>query len=489
MSASPSRPCSAASRRSPRSPRWRPVVLAATAAALLSGCASWRVDKAMRVATASTSQWLCGAAFIGGLDPAVTFEQQVRKLPGMGLVNWGLRYELDTGSKSVTSSVAGGFTSRAVYRPQLGCLVLPGEEPAPAAPPVAAPAPFGPPLQPPIVDPAAGPVSPRSPALAAAIAQAFGGGGPDPHHTQALLVLHRGRLVGERYAHGAGPATPLLGFSMNKSLINALAGAAVLQGRLDMQAPARLAAWQAATDGRGSITPEHLLRQTSGLDLLQDNSGFDPSSQIMFTVHDKAATAAAAALRATPGRQWAYTDPHFILLGRLLQDAVGGGTADTLRFAREALFEPLGMHSVTMEFDAAGSPIGAASTYATARDWARLGQLYLDDGRAGPRRLLPEGWVRWTTTPTPGTGYGAGWWLNSVPGEVPHWGIPWGFPKAPADTLFARGFLGQFVVVVPSRQAVIVRLGTSQVYTRDNNIAVAMDRWVAAILAALPPGP
>ncbi|HSW07400.1 hypothetical protein [Aquabacterium sp.] len=117
-----------------------------------------------------------------------------------------------------------------------------------------------------------------------------------------------------------------------------------------------------------------------------------------------------------------------------------------------------------------------------------IGQLFLDDGVAGGQRLLPAGWVRYTTTPTPGTGYGAGFWLNSVDGQVPGWGIPWGLLHAPRDSFFARGFLGQFVVVIPSRRLVIVRLGTSQVYTRDGNIAVAMDQWVAAILDALGDG-
>lgn len=466
--------------------RLAPLLLASACTALLPACAMLRVDKAAKVATASTSQWLCGAAFIAGLDPAPTFQQQVLALPGMGLVGWGLNYQVDAERREVSASIAGTFKSRAVFRDRLGCVVLPDEgglDPAPLPPPT--------PPEPALLAPIAGPalVPPATPALAAAMDLAFGGGGPDPHHTQALVVLHQGRLVGERYRSDVGPQTPLLGFSMNKSLLNALAGAMVLQGRLDVQAPAPLAAWRHSHEpGKRSLNAEHLLRQNSGLDLPQDESGFDASSQIMFTVRDKAAVSAAAPLSAPPGSRWNYTDPHYILLARVLHEAAGGTAASTLQFARQALFEPLGLHSVTMEFDATGAPVGAASTYASARDWARFGQLYLDDGIAGGRRLLPEGWVRWSTTPTPGTGYGAGFWLNSVPGQVPGWGIPWGLPKAPPDTFFARGFLGQFVVVVPSRRVVIVRLGTSQVYTREGNIAVAMDQWVAAILQALAAG-
>lgn len=467
--------------------RWKfGILIGAGLASLLSGCSSWRVDKAARVATASTAQWLCGSAFVSHLDPAVTFAEQVLPLPGMSLVSWGLGYRVDRERREVTSSLAGAFESRSVYRDRLGCLVLTGDD---EPPPIALPPPA--PAKPALLAPIAGPdpVAPADPRLREAIAQAFGAPeGSDPHHTKALLVMRDGKVLGERYAPGIGVQTPLLGFSMNKSLMNALVGALVQQGRLDVLQPAPLAAWRTSSDAHRLITVDQLLRQNTGLDLPQTQSGFDASSQIMFTVRDKAAVSAAAPLLAPPGTQWNYTDPHFLLLSRVLRDAVGGDAASVLRFAQAALFDPLGMRSVTMEFDATGTPVGAATTYATARDWARLGQLYLDDGVVGGQRILPPGWVRYTTTPTPGTGYGAGFWLNSVDGQVPGWGIPWGLPHAPRDTYFARGFLGQFVVVIPSQRLVIVRLGTSQVYTRDGNIAVAMDRWVAGIVAALREG-
>jgi len=297
-------------------------------------------------------------------------------------------------------------------------------------------------------------------------------------------VLHNGQLIGETYAKGYGVDTPVLGFSMTKSVTNALIGALVQQGRLSLQQPAPLPEWREPSDPRHAITIEHLLRQASGLDLKQNNSGFDSSTQIMYGVRDKAAAAAAAPLAVPPGTHWSYTDTNYILLSRIVRDTVGGTANDVLRFAHNELFGPLGMRQVTLDFDATGTPVGASHMLATPRDWARFGQLYLDDGVVGGRRILPAGWVAQSTTPTLATGYGAGFWTNRVPGKVPGWGVPWGLASAPPDTFFARGFMGQFVVVIPSQRLVIVRTSVSHV--RGDDIEET-DRIVGEVLAALKP--
>jgi CubicO group peptidase (beta-lactamase class C family) len=167
----------------------------------------------------------------------------------------------------------------------------------------------------------------------------------------------------------------------------------------------------------------------------------------------------------------------------VLRDTVGGTAAAMQGFMQTELFTPLGMRHMRVDFDSTGTAVGASHVLASARDWARLGQLYLDDGVVAGRRVLPEGWVRWSTTPTLDTGYGAGWWTNRVPGPVPGWGVPWGLPSAPRDTFFARGHMGQFVVVVPSRRLVIVRLSSAP--ERGDDIEET-DRIVADVLAATP---
>jgi hypothetical protein len=137
-----------------------------------------------------------------------------------------------------------------------------------------------------------------------------------------------------------------------------------------------------------------------------------------------------------------------------------------------------------LDLDATGTPVGSSHLLASARDWARFGQLYLDGGRAGGRQLLPAGWVADAARPTLDTGYGAGWWTNRRPGNVPGWGVPWGLPSAPPDAFFARGFMGNFVVVVPSRRLVLVRLAAST--WRGDDIGET-DRLLGAVLATLPP--
>ena len=250
--------------------------------------------------------------------------------------------------------------------------------------------------------------------------------------------------------------------------------------------PAPLPALQAATDGRAGITIDHLLRQTTGQAIVQNNSGFDDNARILLLEADKAG--ASAAMPMAPGRQpgtlWNYTDANFLMLSRVLRDSVGASPADWQAWAQRSLLAPLGMRHTVLTLDATGTPLGASFFMASGRDWARLGQLYLDDGMAAGQRILPPGWARHAATPTLATGYGAGWWTNALGGQlVPAWGVPWGLANAPRDAFFARGLMGQYVVVVPSRGVVIVRLGSSHI--AGDGIRV-MDELVGDVLAALP---
>jgi len=320
-----------------------------------------------------------------------------------------------------------------------------------------------------------------SAALRTALDRAFAERSEPPYiRTTAVLILKNGQLVAERYAHGVGVNTPVLGFSATKSITNALLGILVRQGKLDMNQPAAFAAWADPVDSRHAITPDQLLRQTSGLDMYQDNSGFDRNTRMMYLERDMAGFAMSSRLLHPPGTQWAYADGNFILLSRLVRDAVGGTAHDVAAFAQRELFGPLGMQHAVLEFDATGTPLGSSYFLATGRDWARFGQLYLNDGMAGNQRILPPGWVKYSATQTLDTGYGAGFWVNGVPGNAP-WGGLWGMPNVPKDAFFAMGFMGQHVVVVPSEQLVVVRLGVSHHY---DGLIKGMDRLVADVIAA-----
>lgn len=384
-------------------------------AVALAGCGSLSPVRFAQTGTGLVSHQLCSEVFIGGRDPRTAYDQALAPL--LGPLAGTLRWQVDRQAGTAQASLMGAARQTAVYRGGLGCVRA--DSGAAFAPAMAAraPVPESLPMDPPLLAAIAGPevVEPASPALKAALDRAFAEPAKGPrHNTQAVVVLRHGRIIAERYAPGIGPQTPLTGWSMSKSLTNALVGVLVRQGRLSVTAPAPIAEWQGAGDPRGAITLEQLMRMESGLDGGQSlragiGNGFDPAAQVLFDEPDMGAYAARRRLKARPGTVFAYTDINYALVSRIVRDAAGGDAAGVVALARRELFGPLGMTRVTLEFDAVGTPLGASHFWAPARDWARLGQLYLNDGVAGGRRILPEGWVAWSTRQTPGSelvGYG-----------------------------------------------------------------------------------
>jgi CubicO group peptidase (beta-lactamase class C family) len=179
-----------------------------------------------------------------------------------------------------------------------------------------------------------------------------------------------------------------------------------------------------------------------------------------FMESDMAGYAESVELATPPGSAWNYNDGNFIILSHLIRNATGGHASDVLRFARAELFGPLGMRNVTIEFDASGNPEGSSQMLASARDWARFGMLYLNDGMAGAKRILPEGWVKYSASATPNAwvGYGAGFWTNLGESFGANYRVEHGWPR---DAFFAKGTIGQYVIIIPSEKLVIVRLGRS----------------------------
>jgi CubicO group peptidase (beta-lactamase class C family) len=307
-------------------------------------------------------------------------------------------------------------------------------------------------------------VEPKDPALRRALDAAFAEPNPaTPRLTKAIVVLHDGQLIAERYAPGYGPETPIWGHSLSKSITNALIGILVHQGKLRLDQSAPITAWAAPNDSRHAITIDQLLRMDSGLPFDETDSVLNPMSRMFFLENDMARYAATVPLAYAPGTTWAYSNLSYVLLGRIAMNAAGAGDAVAAeRFVRSQLFAPLGMRNALIETDLAGTPVGSSHVYASARDFAQFGQLYLDDGVADGQRILPEGWVAYSHSQTLSTGYGAGFWTNLVnEGRVPVWDAPWGLPQLPKDMFYARGALGQYIVIVPSERLVVVRLGVS----------------------------
>ena len=439
---------------------------------------AYRPDRAIRVATGLVAHNVCSKSFVSGLDPQTVFAETTDRA-GIRLLWWGLRYDLDRTRETVDASVAGLLGSHAVFHEGLGCVLTHGsKEPYILKSDIAAlRAPKTPPLLAEIAGPAV--VEPADPNLKAALDHAFDEPAAPPfRRTKAVVVVHEGKVIAERYAEGIGVDTPLLGFSMTKSVVNALIGILTQQGLVTPSMPAPIPEWRFAVDPRREIEVEHLLRMTTGLALDETNSGFDPSSQMVYLHDDMAGFAVRAAVVAPPGKRWAYSSPTTELLARIIRDAVGG-PEQSLAFAWRELFNPLGMRNVTLEFDGAGTLQGSSYMLASGRDWARFGLLYLNDGVVGGRRILHEDWVDFSAAATLDTDYGAGFWTNRSEHEHAKARVRLGIPR---DAFFASGDLGQRIVIIPSQHLVIVRLGHSVDRTGDmRGLATLVKEVIAAI--------
>jgi CubicO group peptidase (beta-lactamase class C family) len=455
--------------------KWIVVVFILTIVAA-AAASYFRPDLAIRVATGFVAHNICVKTFVSDFDPQAVFAE-VRDRAGIRRLGVFLRFRVDRTARTVDASTLGLFGSRAAFHEGLGCVELMGpKEPYLLRSDVEAlKVPKTPPLLPDIAGPAV--VEPTDPALKAALDHAFEEPAEPPfRRTKAVVVVHDGHVIAERYVAGVGVDTQLLGFSMTKSVVNALIGILTQKGLVTPSIPAPIPEWRAASDPRREIEVEHLMRMTSGLALDETNSGFDPSSR-MFLHDDMAGFAVKAEMIAPPGTRWAYSSPTTQLLARIIRDAVGG-PEQTLAFAWRELFNPLGMRDVTLEFDRVGTLQGSTYMLASARDWARFGLLYLNDGVVGGKRILHEDWVDFSAAATLNTDYGAGFWTNRSEHEHAKGRVRLGIPR---DAFFASGDLGQRIVIMPTQRLVIVRLGDSVDPTGDIR---GLGRLVKEVIAA-----
>ena len=433
-----------------------------------------RPDRAIRVATGVVAHSVCAKTFVSGLDPQTAFSETIERA-SLRRVRTALRFHVDRTAMSVDASAAWMFGSRAVYHEGLGCVLRHGtREPYVLRSDIDA---LKVPKSPPLLDEIAGPdvVAPSNPALKAALDHAFEEPAEPPfRRTKAVVVVHDGKVIAERYASGIGVNTPLPGFSMTKSVTNALIGVLTQQGLVTPSMPAPIPEWRG--DPRREIEVEHLLRMTTGLALDEANS----FSEMVYLQDDMAGFAVKAALVAPPGTRWAYSSPTTQLLARIIRDAVGG-PEQSLAFAWRELFNPLGMRNVTLEFDATGTLQGSTHMLASARDWARFGLLFVNDGAVGGKRLLHEDWVDFSAAATLDTDYGAGFWTNRSEHESAKDRVRSGIPR---DAFFAAGDLGQRIVIMPSQRLVVVRLGDNFDPTGD---VKGLARLVKEVIAAVGP--
>ena len=280
--------------------------------------------------------------------------------------------------------------------------------------------------------------------------------------TNAMLVVHRGRIVAERYAEGNGPEEPQPSWSMAKSILHATVGVLVRDGLLDVSQPAAVPEWQEPGDPRAAITLDSLLHMTSGLHFVEDYVDDKVSDVIKMLlppgVEDTGAFAASFPLDHPPDTVSNYSSGTSNIVSAIVKRIVGPGD-EYLAFLRRELFDRIGMASARPRLDASGTWIGSSFCFCTPRDFARFGLLYLRDGVWDGERILPEGWVDYARTPAPAQpdepdrGYGAHWWL---------------LKDDDLGSFFASGYLGQLIMLVPALDLIIVRNGNTPVERRHH---------------------
>ena len=428
---------------------------------------------------------LCSAVFVSKRDPQIVLDEDVAIHPLMNFVS----SRIDRDKKEVVSSTFGRFKARAVYLDKLGAVLLSSvpeetvrswparipdplpEDPASVAWPTGD-----------LVNQAETPAGIDRAHLEKALDRVFIE--PDlgpPLRTRAVIVLYQGQIVAERYAPGYFPDMPLIGWSMSKTVTAALAGIRVGEGKLSLKDPAPIPEWKSPGDRRGSITLEQLLWMATGLEFDEEYETKPVSdvNRMLFTKPDTAAYAAFLPLVADPGSVVHYSTGTTQIIARLIRQSFSS-QEEYFAFPRRALFNRIGMRSALIEPDASGTLSSGAFVFASARDWARFGLLLLNGGMWEGQRVLPEGWVEFMTTPSPASAqgdYGAQTWLNRGPKGQPN---ERSYPSLPQDMFRLHGYQDQITVVIPSRQLVVVRLGTT---TKGD---FPLESFISDILKAMP---
>ena len=459
-------------------PALRRVVLALVLLAVLAFALWLKSPEILRVGANYSAKIVCSNVFLAGRDPDEVLRTDVQA-PGIALLRL-MRVSVDRERHVVRAGLLGFIgDGLAVARPGTGCTVVPDGnlDSATHVPTVSAPG---------ITSAAAAPASSATAAATAAAAGAAAGAEPSAGAgpadwpagnavatdaalerlladdtlagpgIRAIVVVNHGRIVAERYGAGFSATTPLLGWSMTKSVLAGVVGVLVKEGRLALDQPAGAAAIGA--DGREAIRIADLLAMSSGLNFNEAYGTVSDVTRMLYLEPDMAGFARGQPLMHPAGEFWSYSSGTANILSRIAQDAAGALGA---QYPADKLFKPLGMTSATMETDESGTLVGSSYMYATARDWARYGQFLLQAGVWQGQELLPRGYVAMMASPVAASdgqyGHGLVWLWGSdaaVPGKNPDaaFGIP-------ADTFWMAGHDGQSTAIIPSRELVIVRLG------------------------------
>lgn len=366
--------------------------------------------------------------------------------------------EVSQGQKVASASVFGLMTRQAVFRPGLGSVLTNGDYdinqeylvPKRKAIRDTLPFPYG-------------NMGKRDslfenvdyPQLKTALDSAFAR--PHEKRTRTVLVVYKGHIIAEKYADGMTKDTPILGWSMTKSVLATLFGIMEYQGKIDIS---NFHPFNGQDDPRNSITLNHLLRMQSGLAWDEDYSSISDVNRMLFLDYDMALTQAKKEVIAKPTEIWNYSSGTTNYLSGVLRKQFSDDQ-EYLNFPYSQLIDRIGMSSMLMETDLAGNFVGSSYAWANTRDWAKFGLLYLNQGHWNGDQIFSPEWVSYVTKPTEMSDgdYGAHFWLNAG-GK---------YPDVPLDTYSANGFQGQRVFIIPSKELVVVRTGLAEAPEFDFN--------------------
>ncbi len=420
------------------------------------------------IGTGYAAKKMCSCHFIAGRTQASIQKDDLAMSP-LNLTST----VIDKTAKTATASIFGLGTKTAVYRENLGCILLDGKDD------------YNVQLKLPKVRrnmvaewPIGETVSQRKMASVdyAALDQAINSVfdpslNMDSIKTRAVVVIHKDSLIAEKYANGFDKDTEILGWSMNKSITSTLIGILVKAGKMKLTDDHLYEEW---TDERSKITINDLLQMQSGLAFEENYAEVSDVTKMLFMNEDIVKEVAANPLAHPIGTKWYYSSGTTNLVAGLIKKQFDN-PQDYLKFPHEQLFRKIGMHSMVLETDESGNYIGSSYGYATPRDWAKLGLLYLNEGNWYGEQIIDTSWVNFTRQPAEHSGgiYGGHFWHNHDHAA---------YKDVPADIYSCNGFEGQYVYIIPSKDLVIVRMGLNQGQEYDAN------RFLSNIIKAVKNG-
>lgn len=419
---------------------------------------------AMPIGTGYAAKYLCSEVFIGDRDPDFIFNEEIAPTNFLfPLVN----YEIDFENKTVQTDAFGFLDKIAYYREGFGCTLANGVTKEELMRQVQGSEPGftnSNELEWPLgekVDLTNVPPEINLEKIQEALEYAFDEPYEDmKRRTQAVVIVYNGKIIAEKYADYITAQTPLLGWSMTKSVTSSVIGLLVKDGKLNVMDRAPISEWD--EDERSQITLNDLLHMSSGLEFEEQYLPFYDATNMLYEAQNMAEYAINKPLIHPPNTVFNYSSGTTNILMQIARETVGGELTDIHRYIMARLFKPLHMHTAVIEPDASGNYVGSSYMFASGRDWARFGLLFLNEGQWNGEQLIPQTYVEYCKTPVsfaPRRRYGGQFHLNAgEEGNLENRNLP----SLPTDIFYCNGFNEQHVVIFPSNNLVVVRLGATQ---------------------------